>query len=112
MNRLSDSVKLNGPGIPWLMATLLMRDGNTCLYERSDGVFEVFLVSISPETEAFGKSYPPREVYPGNDDFGKTAWCFSNRDLAVKKYLSLVRVHTNYQRSIEKYMLVPERDQS
>ena len=91
MKRLPDILKPKGTGIPGLVAKLIIRDGEICLYERSDGCFEVFKVQVSPAVDAFGRSYPEREVYPGNEDFGKTAWCISHLENAIKKYNALVQ---------------------
>jgi hypothetical protein len=89
MQPLPEIVNVNGTGIIGLKARLLKRDRNICLYERSDGYFEVFIVQVSPAAEVFGKSYPEREVYPGNDDFGKTAWCFREYKNALKEFQRL-----------------------
>ena len=51
----------------------------------------VFIVQDRPEEILFGETYPPREVYPANKDFGKTAICFSNRENAERKYEKLTK---------------------
>lgn len=78
-----------GTGIANLTATLLKREGRLCMYKRSDDVFEVFLVIVHPAEHLFGKDYPAREVYPGNEDFGHTAWCYSKIEFAERMYNDL-----------------------
>jgi hypothetical protein len=85
--RLPESVSgLNGVGIPGLSAKLIMRTDKKALYKRSDDVWEVFLIKIDEACHVFGKSYPRREVYPGNEDFGKTAYCYNDEKSAKYKY--------------------------
>lgn len=51
---------------------------------------EVFYIGHAKETEAFGKIFPDREVYPGDNDFGVTAWSTGLEYVrALNKYLSL-----------------------
>ena len=59
------------------------------MYKRWDNIYEVFRIKVSKEKTMFGKTYPKREVYPGNEDFGKTAWCFNNEENAKRRYDSL-----------------------
>ncbi|MBA7539154.1 hypothetical protein ES705_31433 [subsurface metagenome] len=84
-------VQPRGTGIANLSSTLIKREGRLCMYERSDNVFEVFLVVVRPavDVELFGKSYPAREVYPGNEDFGSIAWCYSKFKYAEEMYNNL-----------------------
>ncbi len=58
---LAKTVPVKGTGLPNLSATEIKRDGKICLYERSDGNFEVFTVQNSPGQVLFGETYPPRE---------------------------------------------------
>jgi hypothetical protein len=78
--------ELNGVGIPGMTATLVERTDKKAMYKRWDDVYEVFRIKISKEKILFGKTYPRREVYPGNEDFGSTAWCFKDEKLASKRY--------------------------
>jgi|SRR5262245_7150597 len=48
------------------------RDEHTAIYEYFGG-YEVIVIKKMPETEAFGKQYPPREVYPSEEDWGSLA---------------------------------------
>ena len=52
------------------------RKGMTAIYKqlRTEDTYEVIKIKISPASEVFGKSYPEREVYPGNEEWGKLAW--------------------------------------
>lgn len=84
--RLPEVVSLNGTGIPDLTAKLVKRTKTKAIYYRWDDVWEVFRIKISEEAKIFDKTYHKREVYPGNEDFGKTAWCYSDETLAWKMY--------------------------
>jgi hypothetical protein len=75
-----------GVGIPNLTAKLVIRNDKKALYLRSDNIYEVFRIKIAEEGEAFGKQYPKREVYPGNEDFGRVAWTYRDQKLAMRKY--------------------------
>ena len=88
--KLSDIVHPKGTCIPNLSARLVKRNGNLCLYERSDFVWEVFFVQVSPAQEIYGKPYPAREIYPNNEDFGVNAWCYSDMRNAERKYQRLI----------------------
>jgi len=90
MQKLEERVKPRGIGIPGLTAELIERTEKKAIYLRSDGIYEVFKILIHPEeTLPSGKTYPEREVYPGNEDFGVTAWCFNNKENALKRYNEL-----------------------
>jgi hypothetical protein len=54
------------------------RDKTHAVYQHfgSHGQFicwETILIKVKPEAKIFGKVYPEREVYPGNEDFGRYA---------------------------------------
>ena len=51
--------------------------------------YEVFVIKVLPKEEAFGKEFPEREKFPGNEDFGKFAWSLSTRDTADTYYSEL-----------------------
>jgi hypothetical protein len=36
--------------------------------------WEAIRIKVKPESKIFGKCYPKREVYPGKEDFGKSAF--------------------------------------
>ena len=84
--KLSKIVYPTGTGIPGLTATLVDRDNNKAIYVRSDGVWEVFFIKRAPAELIYDKSYPERELYPSNEDFGKSAWCYPDESLARKRY--------------------------
>jgi len=65
--------ELNGVGIPGMTATLVERTDKKAIYSRWDDVWEVFRIKVCPEKTMFGKTYPRREAYPSNEDFGATA---------------------------------------
>lgn len=77
---------LNGVGKPGLSAKLIMRTDKKALYYRWDKAYEVFRIRIEKAEEMFGKMYPEREVYPCNEDFGVSAWCYTDKELAVERY--------------------------
>lgn len=69
--------------------TQVMRTESKALYESDGDFYEVFRIKIRPAEEAFGREYPEREIYPGNEDFGKFAWCYSQYENALRKYNKL-----------------------
>jgi hypothetical protein len=77
MIKLPQIVDVKGTGIRNLTFSLVERTDKKAIYMRSDNVYEVFYVKISRERFVFGNDYPEKEAYPGNEDFGKTAWCFN-----------------------------------
>ena len=89
MEKLQSTVEIRGTGIPELTATCIERTDKKALYERWDGVFEVFYIQNKQETEAFGKKFPETELYPCNEDFGKTAWTYISYEKAHGRYIKL-----------------------
>lgn len=83
---LPKTVPMRGVGIPGLKSRLLERIGKKALYRRDDGIYEVFEVKVKEATTLFGRSYPKREAYPTNEDFGYTAECFSSYEAAKRYY--------------------------
>ena len=72
------------------------RVGDAALYEKitSSGMpsgYEVIIVKQAKETEAFGKKYPDREVYPSPEDFGTLAWSYAKLENAEKNFSELVK---------------------
>lgn len=88
MKKLEKVIHIKGLGMP-MKATLLKRTKRKAIYVRDDKIYEVFRIQVSPPTNMFGREYPEREVYPGNEDFGKNAWCFNNKGLAEELYINL-----------------------
>ena len=70
---LGDHVRKNG-----FNYKVVFREGRKCIYEQTvlpDLLYyEAFIVQISPKTILNGIVLPEREVFPGNEDFGNTAW--------------------------------------
>lgn len=93
--RLAKTVGIDNVGIPGLTSTFIERKGKIAIYKRSDGYYEVIKIKTLPEQILFGRPYPKREGYPGNEDFGVIAWCFRNENNAWKKYHSLIHVMAN-----------------
>lgn len=82
MKQLDEEVKSNNR-----IYKQVKRTSDKAMYKSDDGIIEVFKIKIAPEAEIYGKKYPEREVYPGNEDFGKIAWCFTrNIKEAENKY--------------------------
>ena len=87
--RLPEVVSIRGAGIDGLTATLIERTENKAIYRRNDLVYEVFRIKKAGAGEMFGKSYGDREVYPGNNDFGSTAWAYMDKNIAMELYHSI-----------------------
>ena len=51
--------------------------------------FEVFELRIQPEREKFGKLYPTKERFPGNEDFGVWAWTCRTLEKAMERFNEL-----------------------
>lgn len=83
MRKLEEQIELKGLGQP-TVAKQIKRQGKVCMYLRDDGVVEVFKVKIAKATVLKGIEYPDREIYPNNEDFGVSAWCFHGEDAKVK----------------------------
>lgn len=91
MKRLDKEVACNGVGIPNMSATLVKRTDNICMYERWGSVWEVFRPNIiKKDTKLFGRVYDDdTEMYPVNEDFGKNAFCFSQKKYAEECYTKM-----------------------
>lgn len=84
--KLPEVVEVSGTGIPGMTAKLIERTDKKAIYYRWDDVWEVFRIKIDEARELFGRNYPRREIYPGNEDFGVTAWGYKDEKLARKRY--------------------------
>ena len=84
--KLPEVVEISGTGIPGLTAKCVKRTDKKALYYRNDNVYEVFRVIIAEATEIFGRKYPRKENYPSNEDFGKTAWTYTEEKNAIRRY--------------------------
>jgi len=49
----------------------------------------VFIIKVLPSILLFGKRLPEREVFPGNEDFGKTAWSCRTLVKAMERFNKL-----------------------
>ena len=83
---LDEVVPIKGLGKNNVLSRLLKREKGVCLYERSDRVWEVFRPRVKIPKVVFGKSYPRREVYPGNEDFGDDAFCYTQKENAERMF--------------------------
>lgn len=98
----SDCPKTNVDGLIWVPLNLkyhgfdytqIYRGGRSCLYrqsyeEKTIG-FEVFVIKIQPETLLYGKLYKAHELWPKDNDFGKTAWTYFTLEDALRKYKAI-----------------------
>lgn len=84
--KLAEKIELRGLGIPGLKATLIKRTKRKAIYLRSDEYYEVFRIQTQEAGIIFGRKYPARETYPGNDDFGHAAICTKNLKQAERFY--------------------------
>ncbi len=89
MNTLPLVLRKNG-----FTYTQVLRTDRTCIYEQPIAenlkYYEVFTVRISPERFFKGKLFPESEVFPGNEDFGKTAWSCRSYEDALTRFNDLV----------------------
>lgn len=72
----------------------MLRTDNVALYSQWDGgrivCYEVFRIKIQKERKWKSKTFPRKEVYPRNDDFGYSAWAPSSYERAESIYNRLV----------------------
>lgn len=84
---------------------LIKKGDKAYIYEQWDDEFEfvvayeVFKIKIEKEKLVFGDLMPEREVFPGNEDFGKWAWTYGTLEKAEERYEHIERG------------LLPEEDQ-
>ena len=79
--------------------TQVLKGKRYCLYEQR-GVanmrcFELFEIKVLEPMELNGKYYEEREVFPKNEDFGKTAWTICDYDKALAKFNELENEQMN-----------------
>lgn len=95
INKLPNTVeKIKGVGRK-ITATKIKREGNICLYKRSDNTFEVFEVKTIA-SNMFNDNNDDdieneHEVYPSNEQFGKSAYCYNNYSDAFERYSELIK---------------------
>lgn len=70
--------------------TQVYRGTRSCIYEQRVGqiliAFEVFIIRERSERSILGKIIPAKEIFPSNEDFGKTAWTYWTLEQAMKKF--------------------------
>lgn len=93
MKPLSLILKKNG-----FTYTQVLRTGEVFIYRQQVledlNYFEVFTVKVKPQTLFKGKLIPEREVFPYDEDFGKTAWScrtFEEAEVIFKKLVGKQR---------------------
>ena len=82
--------------------TLVKRTDNVAMYSQTDPEFdkivsyEVFRIIRTNACVLKDKknpdkiyNYPPSEKFPGNEDFGKTAWTYTTRESADEVFQKL-----------------------
>ena len=88
MKILPKELRKNG-----FLYTLVLREGNKAIYEQTVTTkikyFEVFKIRTRPERYFKGKLFPAGEVFPSNEDFGKTAWTCRTYEKAMERFNSL-----------------------
>jgi hypothetical protein len=85
MKQLPKTFAPKGTGLPGLTTSLVQRTDGVAWYLRSDGYHEVFLIKTGRTFDGLD----PMEYYPGNTDFGKTAWCIREEEDAFRYYTNL-----------------------
>lgn len=95
MRKLETTIKLRRMGYNQpVFSHLLERDDVKAIYEVKHPVddkfisyYEVFKIAIAqPRKLPNGEVLPVRELYPGHEDFGVTAWCFKYSGRAWAKF--------------------------
>jgi hypothetical protein len=79
---------------------LLRREGMVCLVKRSKpshSHFEIVKLRVAPERAIFGKTYPERELYPADEDWGQNGFTlpFNQPDLANRAFELLFKMHSD-----------------
>ena len=73
----------------------LLRTAKLALYRQkcSQGIYcyEVFIIKSRPERCIKGKLLPAGEVFPSNENFGRTAWVFRSPVKAIQRLVSLIK---------------------
>ena len=73
--------------------TQVLKGKRYCLYEQR-GVanmrcFELFEIKVLAPMHLNGKKYEEREVFPKNEDFGRTAWTICDWEIALSRFNEL-----------------------
>jgi len=85
---LKPTVRKNG-----FTYTQVCRGARSCVYAQHVTpivtYYEVFLIKVSQECYIDGKLIETRERFPGNEDFGLTAWTYRSLKEAEEKFEKL-----------------------
>ncbi|MEI6174280.1 MAG: hypothetical protein WCR01_11055 [Bacteroidota bacterium] len=88
MTALPDIIRKNG-----FTYTQVCRDEKKAIYRQDVPpdltYFEVFKIKIGKERTFKGKTLPHREMFPGNEAFGDTAWSCKTLETAMERYNQL-----------------------
>ncbi len=75
----------------------VIRKGRFAIYEKAFSDFnrpiigfEVIVIQKRKSTEAFGISYPPKELYPSSGSWGVNGFTFISYDDAIRKFNEIV----------------------
>lgn len=73
---------------------LFQRGNKACIYKQMDNGkvigYEVFLIKYTKaRLMPNGDTISAHEKFPGNEDFGKTAWSCKELERAIKRFLHL-----------------------
>jgi len=89
MEKLSEIIKKNG-----FQYHLVERTKDKAIYSQLTGnkieSYEVFKIKVQEESKVIiaciERHFKHKEVFPGNEDFGKTAWCYRSKKFAMEHY--------------------------
>lgn len=90
MELLSKEIRKNG-----FIYRFLKRGGRALIYEQYDPeldeviAWEVFKLKVDKPKVVFGIQLNEREIFPGNEDFGKWAWAYCDLDRALSRFMAL-----------------------
>lgn len=94
-SRLGDTWEKDGKVIPLplvhrangITLNQVKRNRHVAMYKAEIGNnYEVFEIRIRKGESKFGKYYPARERYPGNEDFGTWAYSLTGRERAEEVF--------------------------
>ena len=99
MRKLPKKIRKNGFGYTQILCCgdyyIYEQDYNSGIdYNEGDSplelrFYEVFKVRVRPAETIKGKSYPKREVFPKDCDFGTNAWAYETLEMALDKLIKL-----------------------
>lgn len=87
MELLTDEIRKNG-----YIYRFFKRGVKALVYEQVDPdsdrvvAWEVFKIKVDKPKVVFGIQLNEREIFPGNEDFGKWAWAHSDYESAMNKF--------------------------